>query len=238
MEQAVVSRTSKLASPVVILAGGGVKTAVAAAVAGQGQKLTLFHVDFGQAAAQAERTALHELAGTLPSTKVFGVELPHVGQLQGVASGNSAPGDDRIATSGADYFGLLPMLLSAGMQCAQRVGAASLVTGLSRFCDAAHLGLFGAGGRTACLPEFIHSFNVMIDSLYPRGSRVAIDAPLMDIDYPDAVRLGRHLNAPIDTTWSCTQRGPRPCGQCEPCNTRAKALEPDATPVVAGAAAP
>lgn len=228
--------------PVVILAGGGVKTAVAAAVSGQGHELILLHADFGQASAQTERASLHKLAETLPSTRVIGIELPHVGQLHSVSTRQSAPGrqagsasGDRIATSGADYFGLLPMLVSVGMQCAQRLGAASMVTGLSRFCDAAHLGLFGAGGRAECLPEFIYSFSVMIDGLYPRGSRVLIDAPLIDMSYADVVRLGRHLNVPLDTTWTCTQRGPRPCGRCEPCKTRAKAFEQDVTPTEAAA---
>lgn len=212
-------------SRIVILAGGGVKTAVAAAVAGQGQTLTLLHIDFGQPAAQAERAALHDLANSMPSTSVFGVELPHIGQLRSAASGQAAPSGDPTTTSGADYFGLLPTLLATGMQCAHRVGAASLVTGLSRFCDASHLGLFGAGGRTSCLPEFIHSFNIMVDSLYPRGSRVAVDAPLIDISYGDVVRLGRHLNVPIETTWTCQQHGPHPCKRCEPCKTRANAFE-------------
>lgn len=216
-------------SRIVVLAGGGVKTAVAATVAGQGNELTLLHADFGQPSAETERACVHELARSLPAAKVLGLDLPHVGQLR---RDSSAPAD-RITTSPADYFGLLPMLLSVAMQSAQRVGATSVVTGFSRFCDAAHLGLFGAGGRIEGMPEFIHSFNVMIDSLYPRGSRVSVDAPLMDMNYSDVVRLGRHLGAPLEATWTCRQRGPRPCGRCEPCKARSAGFEENVAPAEA-----
>ena len=220
-------------SRIVVLAGGGVKTAVAATVAGKGNELIFLHADFGQPSAEAERASVHELARSLAAVRVLGLDLPHVGRLRGDSSAQAAPPADRKSTSAADYFGLLPMLLSVAMESAQRVGATSVVTGFSRFCDAAHLGLFGAGGRVECMPEFIHSFNVMIDSLYPRGSRVSVDAPLMDMNYSDVVRLGRHLGAPLEATWTCRQRGPRACGQCEPCKTRAAAFEENIAPAEA-----
>lgn len=224
-------------SRIVVLAGGGVKTAVAAAVAGQGNELTLLHADFGQASAEAERASVHALASRLATRRVVAVDLPHVGQLRGDSAAQTEPRADRGTTSAADYFGLLPTLLSVAIESAQRMGATSVVTGLSRFCEAGHLGLFGAGGRVECLPEFIHSFNVMIDSLYPRGSRVSVDAPLMDMNYSDVVRLGRHLGTPLEATWTCRQRGPRPCRRCEPCKARAAAFEENVATVEATAKA-
>ena len=217
-------------SRILVLAGGGVKTAVAAAVAGQGNELTFLHADFGQASAETERACVHELARSLAAVRVLGLDLPHVAQLRGDSPAKAAPPADQVTTSPADYFGLLPMLLSVATESAQRMGATSVVTGLSRFCAAAHLGLFGAGGRVECMPEFIHSFNAMIDSLYPRGSRISVDAPLMDMNYSDVVRLGRHVGAPLEATWTCRDRGPRPCGQCEPCKARAAGFEENLAP--------
>ena len=218
---------------IVMLAGGGVKTAVAAAVVGEQNELTLLHADFGQASSETERACTHELARSLATATVVGIELPHIGQLRVRASDQDDRSTEPVPTSAADCFGLLPTLLSVAMECAQRVGATSVVTGFSRFCDAGHLGLFGAGGRVECLPEFIHSFNVMVDSLYPRGSRVSVDAPLMDMSYSDVVRLGRHLGAPLKSTWTCLERGPRVCGQCVPCKARAAAFEENVAPVEA-----
>lgn len=227
-------------SRIVVLAGGGVKTAVAATVAGEGNELTFLHADFGQPSAEVERASVHELARDLKAVRILSVDLPHVGQLRVDSSAQpTTPADrdrrpdNRITTSAADYFGLLPMLLSVAMEAAQRVGATTVVTGFSRFCDASHLGLFGAGGRVECMPEFIHSFSVMTDSLYPRGSRVSVDAPLMDLSYADVVRLGRHVDAPLEATWTCRQGGPRPCGRCAPCKARATAFEQDVMPVEA-----
>ena len=107
-----VRKEESAVSRIVVLSGGGVKSAVAAAVAGQASELTLLHADFGQPSSETERACTHELARSLEARRVVTVDLPHVGQLQGDSSTNAMSPTDRIATTPADYFGLLPSLLA------------------------------------------------------------------------------------------------------------------------------
>ena len=140
---------------------------------------------------------------------------------------------DAGSTASVFCYGLLPVMLTLAVQYAQRLGATSVVTGLSRFCEATHLGLFGAGGRIECLREFVHSFNIMVDSLHPRGAKVSVDAPLMDMSYSDVIRLGRHLDVPLESTWTCERSGPKTCNRCEPCKNRTAAFEASVAPTQA-----
>jgi 7-cyano-7-deazaguanine synthase len=95
-----------------------------------------------------------------------------------------------------------------------------VITGLSHFCEAAHIGLPAAEGQDGRLFEFVHAFDIAIESLSPRRSRVRIDAPLIDLTCAQIIKLGRRFGVPFEKTWTCAQPGPRPCGSCEPCRSR------------------
>ncbi len=48
--------------------------------------------------------------------------------------------------------------------------------------------------------------------------------PLIDLDKPHVVDLGRQLNVPFDLTWSCYCDAETPCGSCESCLEREAAM--------------
>ena len=64
----------------------------------------------------------------------------------------------------------MPLLLSAAVETALRIGASAVVVGLSRMTDASHLGLLGTDGRY--LDERRH--NILL-----RGDRYGVAG-----DYP------------------------------------------------------
>ena len=40
----------------------------------------------------------------------------------------------------------------------------------------------------------------------------------------DVVKIGTSLGVPYELTWSCYERGDKPCGRCATCIDRAKAF--------------
>lgn len=216
----------------VVLTGGGVKGAVACARIAAEHELTLVHVDFGQPSAAAELRALSLLARSFPAARVASLELPHVARLEEQLTGSTAPRsgnekedqEETVALTWAATRGLIPVFFTIGVQCAQRIGASTLVTGLSRQCDAAHLGLTGGATALDGLPESVHSFDIMIEGLLPPSSKVHLDVPLMDLSYPEIMKLAARLSVPLEATWTCERPGPQPCEKCEPCRARARAF--------------
>lgn len=212
---------------VVVMTGGGVKGAVLAARAAAAETATLLHVDYGQRSASAELAAAEGLAGTLSNVNLTAVEMPHLLRMQqesdevsGAGKASSGGGSARELSIPA-LRGLLPLLVAAGVQCALRIGAPRVVLGISRFADASHLGLPSGDGQGPRGREFVHGFNMMIESLLGRRGVVEVEAPLMDTRCEDIHQLGIRFAVRFDKTWSCTAAVRRPCGECAACRARA-----------------
>jgi 7-cyano-7-deazaguanine synthase len=217
----------------VVLTGGGIKSAVVAGRSAAGNELIFVHADYGQPSAAAERRALPALARAFPSTRVVTLDLPYVAQLQstdlnepGESSRDGETADDRASRvlSSASLRGFVSVLMSLGVQCALRLGASKVITGLTQVCDATHLGLPPVEGSANGQREFIYSFNVMMESVLPRRSMLAVEAPLMDLEYTQIIKLAQRFRVPLERTWTCGQSRPHPCGRCEPCQARARAF--------------
>jgi hypothetical protein len=185
-------------------------------------------VDYGQPSARAEFDATESLVQVWPSAKVVALDLVLESQRYGMGvsapGGSTSRGGDRTpgpwgAPVGAAR-GLVPVLASLGVQCAHRVGATEVLLGLSRLCNAAHLGLTGEGGPGVGPCEFLHAFNIMVECLPVPGHRVRVEAPLMDVPPAEVVKLAVRRRVPLERTWTCVQVGPRPCGRCDPCKER------------------
>ena len=217
---------------IVVMTGGGIKGAVAAARSAVGNELTLVHVDYGQPSAAAELKATRALAKTFSHCRMVPLILSHASQVQQgwVDPPGSSPPDrhtgdkDSLATSAAWLRGLMPVLMSLGVQWALRVGASAVVTGLTRLGDGTHLGLTPAEGAAYGRGEFVHSVNVMIASLLPQSSKLKVEAPLMDLGYPQMLSLAQRFGVPLELTWTCARSGPVACGRCEQCRARAGAF--------------
>jgi len=233
---------------VVAMTGGGIKGAVAAARYASDHELLLVHADYGQPAAAAEARALRDLAGTLASSRVLLLTLPHVLELDGrsaktVRRTQTEEGrleKENAAPSPAVLRGLMPVLMSTGIQCAMRVGASTVITGLSRSCDAVHLGVGDRHDAADRVCEFIHAFNLLCESLVHGSSKIRVEAPLMEMPLPQIIKLARHFDVPLEKTWTCDRAGPTPCGTCEPCKSRSRAFTEAALidPLVSSAPVP
>ena len=216
-------------TPIVCMTGGGIKSAAVAARYAPDHELILLHLDYGQPSAESERNAAGCLAGTFPAARVLALDLPHVGQLH--ESLNESGSFDSAGSSLAAGHsipalrGLFPVLVSVAAQCAARLGASAVATGISRLIDASHLGLPAAGaGQPDRLREFLHAFDIMVETLAPQRTGVRVESPLMDLTYAEVIQLAQRFHVPLDKLRTCRTAARRPCGRCESCTARAAAF--------------
>lgn len=222
-------------TPIVVLSGGGVKSAVAAARFAKDHEIILVHVNYGQGAAVREGAMLDQLSHTWPNSRVLRLTLPHMAQLRtgaaepavgvvsqaakGIVGTPGAPG----SASPAATRGLFPVLCSVGLQAALVHKAPQLIVGLTKADDAAHLGLPSAESHLDLRREFLHAFGIMVETLLRSRSPVKLEAPLIDLRYHEVFLLARRFQVPLEKTWTCDKPGAAPCRQCDSCRARAQA---------------
>lgn len=218
-------------SRIVVLTGGGLKGSIAAVRNAADHELILLHADYGQPSARAEFKAIEKLVDYLPSARAIGLDLSQEPRVAGketraarrrpsLGPRSEGPGGSPVAAA----QGLMSVLVSAGAQWALRMGASTVLVGLSRFCSAEHLGLADEGVPGVGRREFVHSFNLMLESLPTVGPKIRVQAPLMDLRLSEMVNVARRLGVPLERTWTCERSGTRPCGRCDPCKARANAF--------------
>lgn len=220
---------------VVILSGGGIKSAVAAARYAKDHELVLLHVNHGQPAAVRETTALDRLAQRWKNARVVRASLPHMTQLRGGSGSDPAGSDTQLSrgivgsvsgigsASPVGAKGLLPVLCSLGLQAALGYRAVSVVLGLTQSDDAAHLGLPGVETHPDIRREFLHAFNIMGESLLRPRTAIKLEAPFVELPYHEVMLLARRFQVPLESTWTCAAAGLSPCLQCSFCKARAVA---------------
>lgn len=74
-----------------------------------------------------------------------------------------------------------------------------------------------------CSAQFIASMSAAIR--IGTYEKIHLVAPFLCQKKADVVKVGLELKAPYHLTWSCYERGEKPCGQCATCIDRAKAFE-------------
>ena len=106
------------------------------------------------------------------------------------------------------------ILLSVAIGYAQSIGANNV--------------LFGAhhsdrGVYPDCRKEFVTAFETA-EKLANDNEKLKIDAPFVDLNKSEIVRLGHDLSVPYQDTWSCYVGGETHCGVCSSCRERKRAF--------------
>lgn len=74
-----------------------------------------------------------------------------------------------------------------------------------------------------CRADFVASMSAAIR--IGTYEKIRLVAPFLCQKKSDVVKVGLELKVPYELTWSCYERGDKPCGQCATCRDRAKAFE-------------
>ncbi|MHC8441195.1 MAG: 7-cyano-7-deazaguanine synthase QueC [Candidatus Eutrophobiaceae bacterium] len=220
----------------VILLSGGLDSATALAVAGQGGfECHALIFDYGQRHA-AEVKAAHNIANACPFVTQCRLIPLALGEL-----GNSALTDANIPVPdfGSVSKGIpatyVParntVFLSYAMAWAETLNCGDIFIGVNAI---------DYSGYPDCRPEYIEAFekmaNLATKATVEGWQRTRIHTPLMDLDKAEIVTLGAKLGVNYAITVSCYQADSdgRACGHCESCHFRRKgfisARLPDPTP--------
>ncbi|MEK6675909.1 MAG: 7-cyano-7-deazaguanine synthase [Planctomycetota bacterium] len=207
-----------------VLAGGGIKTAVVAARLAKEHQLLMLHIDYGQPSREMEYQSVQRLAASFPTAKVSTMDISKAGLASG--SVHAARDKTNVGSIVEDQGlgGLFPTLLSLAFKPIHQIGTDNIAVGLSRFADHSHLGFAHGEGGSVRLREFVHAFNMVLDALSTSKRRVQIDAPLINLSYLEIVKLADRFQLPVANLWSCWGAGPGPCGHCGGCLQRSKAI--------------
>ncbi|MEO1296895.1 MAG: 7-cyano-7-deazaguanine synthase QueC [Cyanobacteria bacterium J06636_16] len=82
-------------------------------------------------------------------------------------------------------------------------------------------------GYPDCRPEYLAAFQTLAtlsSKAGLEGNAPTLVAPLVQDTKVAIVQRALHLGVPIEKTWSCYQGGQVPCGLCDSCRIRDKAL--------------
>jgi 7-cyano-7-deazaguanine synthase len=99
----------------------------------------------------------------------------------------------------------------------------------ARAAEAIYLGINAVdySGYPDCRPEYLATFQTLANLSSKaglEGKAPRLVAPLVMDSKVDIVKRALQLGIPIKQTWSCYQGGDVPCGRCDSCRIRDRAL--------------
>ena len=112
---------------------------------------------------------------------------------------------------------LLPLMLDMAVEYAASVGAQRVIIGSTLNHSAERSSLGGVSGSRHL---FVQAYNFAVEALLVGHSKIAIEAPLMDLNDADVIKVGQRLRVPFELSYSCLIGAADPCRQCPACQTR------------------
>lgn len=186
---------------IVLLASGGLDSAVMAALAKQ-QGLTIhpLFIDYGQLSKKLELSACKKALSAL------GLPSPNIADVNGFGKLTPSGLTDVSRDVFLDAFlpGRNMLFLLLGANFAYEKDAAAVAIGLLK-------------EEASLFPDQTRKFLNMAEELlsFSIGREIKIVAPLIDLNKSDVVQIAKEFG--IDNTYSCHAGGSEPCGICVAC---------------------
>jgi 7-cyano-7-deazaguanine synthase len=206
----------------VVLLSGGVDSATAAAQAiADGYEVLAISFRYGQ---RHER----ELRAARNVAKHLGIIEHFILDVRLHQWGGSALTDDSmdIPTDGVQGD-TIPNTYVPGRNTVFIAIAMSLAEAKS--AEAIYLGINAVdySGYPDCRPEYLEAFQnlaALSSKAALEGKAIKLLAPLVNDSKLDIIKRAIELKVPIALTWSCYQGDAEPCGVCDSCRIRDRAL--------------
>lgn len=199
----------------ICLISGGLDSAVAAAVAkSKGYELHFLFLEYGQKNFKKEKKSINNLVIFFKPKKVWKIKLPWVKKF-----GGSGLFDKNIILDEKNFrLEYVPfrnsIFLSVATALAEVTGAEAIFIGSS---GGDHISPDNS-------PEYIKSFQKVIEEGTMLKKGIKINAPLIMTDKTGAVKIGTKLKVPFKLTWSCHGYKKLACGHCSNCLSRIEAF--------------
>ncbi|MGF1576541.1 MAG: 7-cyano-7-deazaguanine synthase QueC [Cyanophyceae cyanobacterium] len=206
---------------VVLLSGGLDSATVAAQAQADGYECIALSFRYGQRHVR-ELEAAQALAADL------GIQAHFVVDINLAQWGGSSLTDDGIPmpTQGSSSAeipntyvpGRNTVFISIALSLAEAKSAQAIYLGINAV---------DYSGYPDCRPEYLSAFQQLADlssKVGLAGQAPQLIAPLVSDSKVDIVKRALRLGVPIAKTWSCYQGGQDPCGVCDSCRIRDRAL--------------
>lgn len=218
---------------IALLSGGLDSSTTAAQAIADGYQTIALSFRYGQKH-DRELLAAQTIAKTLNITEHFIVD---VNLAQWGGSALTDPGIS-VPTDGVKPD-IIPVTYVPGRNTVFLAIALSLAE--AKNAEAIYLGINAVdySGYPDCRPEYLAAFQELANlssKIGIEGNAPKLIAPLVNDSKADIVRRALKLGVPIEKTYSCYQGTEPPCGECDSCRIRDRALcevgRPDlATPI-------
>ena len=201
----------------VVLASGGLDSAVCLAEAVRDFEVAGLHVNYGQRTEARELEAFGRLADHYGINRRLVTDLSYLKEI-----GGSSLVDETLpietglpAADGSVPSTYVPFrnahILCVGVSWAEVIGAVALFIGAVQE---------DSSGYPDCTEEFYRRFGAVVATGTRPETNLLIRTPLIGLDKPAIVRRGLELGVPFALTWSCYTGAEEACGECESCRLR------------------
>ncbi|GAB4237608.1 MAG: 7-cyano-7-deazaguanine synthase QueC [Stanieria sp.] len=206
----------------VVLLSGGLDSATTAAIAiNEGYEAIALSFRYGQRHAK-ELSAAKQIVKALKIKEHFivdinlsqwggssltdsSIDLPQAGVEPNIIPSTYVPGRNTV-------------FIAIALSLAEAKGATAIYLGINAV---------DYSGYPDCRPEYLAAYQNLANlssKIGVEGNAPQLVAPLVHDSKVDIVRRALKLGVPIELTWSCYQGGEQPCGLCDSCRIRDRAL--------------
>ena len=207
----------------IALLSGGIDSATAAGIAIEaGQKVIGLSFDYGQRHIK-ELQAAEALAKdlNLEDHLKINIDLSSWGgsSLTDVSQEIHTAGVQKNSIPNTYVPGRNTIFVAIGLSLAEARGANRLALGINAM---------DYSGYPDCRPDYLKAYQELADlssRVGREGQGIELWAPLLNWEKTKIFTEALRLNIPIEKTWSCYQGEIKPCGKCDSCRIRDKALQ-------------
>lgn len=204
---------------------GGLDCTVATSVYDKDYEIHAITFNYGQKAFERELQAAKEICAKMNWTHEV-IDLPWLAKISTsslntdedipeVSQDDLDDLDKRKQTASSVWVPARNMVFtSIAVSYAESIGAKKIIVGW----DAEEAATFPDNSK-----EFLETFNELIDVGSPE--KIEIEAPAIDLDKEEIVKLGLEVGAPMGLSYSCYKGGKKHCGVCESCVRRKRAFK-------------
>ena len=206
----------------VVLLSGGLDSATTAAIAiDDGYEVIALSFRYGQKHHK-------ELEAANKIIKALGIKQHFVTEIDLSQWGGSSLTDESITIP---QEGVQPDIIPSTYVPGRNTVFIAIALSLAeaKNAQAIYLGINAVdySGYPDCRPEYLAAYQQLANlssKAGVEGHAPQLIAPLVRDSKADIVRRALELNLPIADTWSCYQGGETPCGVCDSCRIRDRAL--------------